>query len=331
MKNRIKEILFWFLTAVQSHHFFRFINRKKIVIVMYHGVLKENMPVPCWWQLPWGQFKWQLEYLKKNYTVMHLQEVMQKVRQREALPDNAAVITFDDGFKNNYSAAYPLLKELNLPATIFLTTDFIGTNRLLWPDELFMLFLETKVNKIDLSTFGLRVFDLTTKTNKQEALHTIGEHLKRLKLNEKKEMTSYIKGSLSAQTAPTSYSDNFKLLSWDEVDLMDKSGLIHWGAHTCTHEILSNLDDRTLNEEIKNSCAQINKYNQKLLFAYPNGRKQDFDIRAKIILKQLDALCSLTTLSGLNPYSQDPYELKRVGIGHDTTNHHFKLLCSGII
>jgi peptidoglycan/xylan/chitin deacetylase (PgdA/CDA1 family) len=331
MKNQIKRMLFWFFTTIQGHHFFRFINRKKIVIVMYHGILKENMPVACWWQLPFEKFEWQMEYLKKYYTVMHLRDVMQKIRSREHLPDNVAVITFDDGFANNHSVAYPLLKELNLPATIFLTTDLVGTDRLLWFDELFMLFLETKVNKIDLSAFGLRVFDLTTIPHKQEALQSAGEHLKTLKLDEKKEMTSYIRKALSAQASPSSYSDNFKLLSWEEVDLMNESGLIHWGAHTCTHEILSLLDDKVLNDEIKNSCARISKYGQHLLFAYPNGRKQDFDIRAKIILKQLSALCSLTTISGLNTHSQDPYELKRVGIGHDTTRQQFKLLCSGVI
>lgn len=109
------------------------------------------------------------------------------------------------------------------------------------------------------------------------------------------------------------------------------AGLSIGGAHACTHEILSNLDDESLSDEIKNSCECISKYNHKLLFAYPNGRKQDFDKRAKVILKQLNVLCALTTVSGLNSYTQDPYELKRIGIGFDMTRHRFKLLCSGVI
>lgn len=326
----MKKILFWFLTAVKIHHLIRFINRKKIVIVMYHGILKENMPVPCWWQMPYREFKWQLEYLKKHYIVMHLQEVMQKIQRKEGLPDNVAVITFDDGFKNNYSTAFPLLKQLNLPATIFLTTDLIGTGRLLWYDGLFMLLLETKVKKIDLKNFGLDIFDLT-KDNKPQIYNVIEDKLKTLKPNEKKDMMSFIKNILSAQINPTSYADNFKLLSWQEVDLMNESGLIHWGGHTCTHEILSNLDDKTLSKEIKNSCARISKYEKDLLFAYPNGRKGDFDQRAKVILKQLNVLCSVTSVSGLNPYSQDPYELKRISVGYDMTRPRFKLLCSGVI
>jgi hypothetical protein len=133
------------------------------------------------------------------------------------------------------------------------------------------------------------------------------------------------------QTVPVSYSGHFNLLSWEQVDLMNESGLIDWGAHTRTHEILSNLDDKTLNDEIKGSCARISKYAPKLLFAYPNGRRQDFDERAKAVLKQLNVLCSLTTIDGLNSCVQDVYELKRVGIGDDTTKDYFKLLCSGTI
>ena len=260
---------------------------------------------------------------------MPLREVMLKIQRHESLPDNVAVITFDDGFKNNYGAAFPLLKQLGLSASIFLVTDIIGTDKLLWPDELFMLFMETRVNKIDLTDFDLYAFDLTTINNKQEALQAVIERLKALKLDEKKKMISYITLILSADTDTTSYSENFKLLSWEEVDLMNKSGLIDFGGHTCTHEILSNLDDKTLNDQIKSSCAQVSKYDKNLLFAYPNGRKQDFDARAKAILKQINALCSLTTISGLNPYSQDPYELKRIGIGNDMTRHHFKISCSG--
>ena len=298
---------------------------------MYHGVLTNEMPLSCWWQLPYGEFKWQIEYLKKYYTVMPLRVVLQKVRQGESLPDNTAVITFDDGLKNNYTAAYPLLKELNLPATIFLATDFIGNDRLLWPDELFMLFLGTKADKIDLSALGLRSFSLATPADKQVAHQALGEHLKTLKLKEKNELFSQIKKILSQEANSTGFSDNFKLLSWEDVDLMNKNGLIDWGAHTCSHEILSNLDDKALNDEIRNSCARVSQYGQNLLFAYPNGRKQDFDQRAKVILKQLNVLCSLTTISGLNQLSEDPYELKRLGIGHDTSREHFKLLCSGVL
>ena len=326
---------------------------------MYHGILKEKTPIACsmvkknafaratdlglsfnsrqaetepscWWQLPFKKFKWQLEYLKKYYTVMHLRDVVGKIQRQEHLPDNVAIITFDDGFENNYSVAYPLLKELNLPATIFLTTDFIGKNQMLWPDKLFILFFETEVKEIDLRNFGLNISDLTSKKAKQKAFNLISNQLKALKLDKKQELISYIESILSKEKTSFSYSDNFKLLSWEQVNFMNETGLVHWGAHTCTHEILSQLDDGTLSEEIQKSCLRISSYGENLLFAFPNGRKQDFDERAKVILQRLNVLCSLTTVSGLNSYSQDAYELKRIDVDNNMTRNRFKLFCSGV-
>jgi len=329
MKNKIKNTIFLVLTMIRAHHFFRMMNRKKFIILLYHGVLKQKIPVSCWWQLPFEKFKWQLEYLKKHYTVMHLRDVIDKVQRGEHLPDNVAVITFDDGFENNYSVAYPLLQELNLPATIFLTTDFIGTDQMLWPDKLLILFLETKVQEIDLRNFALGILDLSSKEAKQKSFNLISNQLKALKIDKKKELISYIESILSKEKIQVPYSDNFKLLSWEQVDFMNETGLIHWGAHTCTHEILSNLDDSSLEDEIQKSCCRISSYGNNLLFAYPNGSKRDFDERAKVILQKLNVLCALTTISGLNSHFPDAYELKRIDIDNNMTENRFKLLCSG--
>jgi len=330
MKNRIKELYFWLLIRINGHHFFRFISRKKILIVMYHGIVKDPMPIPCWWQLPYNLFKWQLEYLNKYYTVMHLTEVIQKIKNKEKLPDNVAIITFDDGFKNNYSTAFPLLKELKLPASIFLTTDLIGTDQLIWTDEIFLMLAQTKVKSIDLRKFGLDIIELSPEKALQ-VFNIVGDKLKSLNLEDKNAMFTYIKNTLCTQINVTTYNDHFKLLSWADVEAMNSSGLIQWGAHSATHQILSRLDDPSLNDEIKNSCAKISTYGQQILFAYPNGRQVDFDERAQNILKEFNALCSLTTISGLNTYSQDLYELKRIGVGHDMTHDRFKLLCSGVL
>ena len=331
MKNLIKKFIFWLLTTIKVHLLFRVINKKRFVILVYHGILKEKTSISCWWQLPLDKFEWQLEYLKKHYVVMHLRDVIDKIQHQEYLPDNVAVITFDDGFENNYTVAYPLLKEFNLPVTIFLTTDLIGKHQMLWPDKLFVLFLETKVKEIDLSNFGLNIFDLTSVEARQESFNLISNQLKTLRLNKKQELINFIENVLSEERIPTDYCDNFKLLSWEQVNQMNKTGLVHWGAHTCTHEILSNLDDSDLDDEIRKSCSKVSSYGNNLLFAYPNGNKKDFDQRAKVILQELNVACSLTTISGLNSYSQDVHELKRIEIDNNMTRNRFKLLCSGAL
>ncbi len=326
----VKELLFNTCTALGTHHLFRRIKQDQILIVMYHGIVDEALPFPCWWQLPYEKFFWQIKYLNKNYALMPISEIYAKIARGERLPANTAAITFDDGFANNYTLAYPLLKAMNIPATIYIVTDLIGTDKLLWLDELFLLFLETTQKEIDLRSLGLRRFNLAGKRSKQSSFFHICEHLKGIPPAHKDKILDRIRAHLSQHKNPATFGHHFKLLTWEQVQTMNRSRVIEFGAHSCTHEILSQLEDDPLRREITASCERV-AGETPFLFAYPNGRKQDFDERAKNILKSLNTLCAVSTISGLNPRRHDPLGLKRISIGEDTTPSRFKLLCSGFI
>jgi peptidoglycan/xylan/chitin deacetylase (PgdA/CDA1 family) len=105
---------------------FRHINRKKLLVVMYHGVTSNDYAPPIWTQLPLKTFRQQIEYLCGHYVPVSLTEVTGATRGVSTLPDHAVLITFDDGLRNNYSVAFPVLRELSVPAAIFLTIDYIG-------------------------------------------------------------------------------------------------------------------------------------------------------------------------------------------------------------
>ena len=132
MKSFIRKTVLKGASALGVNALYRSSQKNRFVILMYHGIVRRALPFPCWWQLSIDQFQWQMNYLKKNYNVISLKEVVDKIHNRIPLDPNTAVITFDDGYHNNYSLAYPILKELNLPASIFLVTDFIGQDQLLW-------------------------------------------------------------------------------------------------------------------------------------------------------------------------------------------------------
>ena len=304
-------------------------NRKKIVILMYHGVTKDARS-DCWWQLSVAKFKWQVEYMKENYSILSLKDLLHRLKNQEELPNNTAVITFDDGYENNYSVAYPILKQFGMPATIFLTTDFIGTDNLTWPDQLFMLFQGLSVESLDLRSVGFDVYDLRS-ASKHNSLERLSEQLKECPPKKRLETMALIKKELNRSGAVEFKRPDFALLSWEKIAIMSKEGLIDWGAHTCTHEILSNLEEDDLRNEIVNSCKKVFELNEQMFFAYPNGREQDFDQRAIRVLKGINAACGLSTIAGLNTTKEDIFRLKRVSIGNDLTEDYFKLLCSGVI
>lgn len=77
-----------------------------------------------------SDFKNQMQYLSSAYNPISLQEMAQHIQDGTSLPSKAVTVTFDDGYRDNYENAYPILKEYNIPATVFLTTGFIGTGEI---------------------------------------------------------------------------------------------------------------------------------------------------------------------------------------------------------
>jgi peptidoglycan/xylan/chitin deacetylase (PgdA/CDA1 family) len=102
------------------------------------------------------------------------------------------------------------------------------------------------------------------------------------------------------------------MLDWRQIEEMHRAG-ISFGAHTKSHPILSRLGDRDLEEEIAGSKRTIeNHLNAPVVtFAYPNGRKGDYDERAKNILAKVGFSCAVTSCRGLNYRYFDPFELSR--------------------
>ncbi len=72
------------------------------------------------------QFEQQLRIIKKNYTPVRLSEVIEHICNKKALPKNAVLISFDDGYEDNFTNAYPLLKQYDIPFCIFLVSGFVG-------------------------------------------------------------------------------------------------------------------------------------------------------------------------------------------------------------
>ena len=84
-----------------------------------------------------SDFEKQMIYLKKTHEIFNFKRLNQVFKEGKTLPKRTAIITFDDGYKNNYTEAFPILKKYNIPATIFLTTGHIETNNVFWWDKWF--------------------------------------------------------------------------------------------------------------------------------------------------------------------------------------------------
>ncbi len=99
-------------------------------ILMYHSIDEQWTKTKL--SVSPEQFRQQMKFLKEGYyNVISLERLADMISDKERIPHNTVVITFDDGNRNNYTSAFPVLKEYGLPATIFLVSDWIGKDNFL--------------------------------------------------------------------------------------------------------------------------------------------------------------------------------------------------------
>lgn len=260
---------------------------------------------------PTALFKRQMEYLAKSSTVCSLEDAVEAML-RDDLPDNVVVITFDDGYRDNYVNAFPVLTSLSLTATIFLATGCIGSQGILWHDRVFRAFNTTGATL--LKKFGPQRKSYSIRTD-HEKTRACAELLEVLKGLREEERTLWIDRLIERLAVEDPREVPNLMMNWDEVREMQRSGM-SFGSHTVTHPILSTLSMARVEDEITKSKAAIEQELRVPIktFAYPNGRRGDFTEQTKELLRQTGYTCAVTTICGANGGDSavpDLMELKR--------------------
>jgi peptidoglycan/xylan/chitin deacetylase (PgdA/CDA1 family) len=275
-------------------------------ILVYHRVNDENDII--FPGVPIEVFKRQMEYLAENYRVHTLSDLAQRLQVGD-IPENSLAITFDDGYRDNYLYAFPVLDRLNLPATIFLATDAIDSGRMLWHDRVFTALRETR--SIVLEDFDGKgsTWRLNTPAEKRRALAQVLQVLWSL---EDRDRSVWVERFIERLDSKQPERCDGLMLSWDEIKAMSERG-IHFGAHTVTHPILSKLSSTQVKQEIRVSKETIETNLKTPIqhFAYPVGRREDFTDAVKKELRDAGFQSAVTTIIGSNDSKQDLFELRR--------------------
>jgi peptidoglycan/xylan/chitin deacetylase (PgdA/CDA1 family) len=326
----LKHLAWALACALGLHHVWRRRNARRLLIVNYHGLRTDSSPRRAWLLVPHSRFVEQLTYLRTHYRVLPLDEALAQLWNGE-LDEPTAAITFDDGYRNNLTIAGPTLAELELPSTIYLATGLIGTNERLWTTEVDLAFEETQVTSANLNDAGLGTMSLAKASDRRRACEAVKDRLKTLADGERGHAVSAIKRALQTETVDG--PGDFALMSWAEVQQMGEDGLTTFGGHTVNHVILSRTPNDVLRSEIEGSVRAVRERGRRVTetFAYPNGRRVDFDHRAADVLRALGIRAAVTTIEGLNDRDTDRFALRRVAVGDEMTLADFKLRTSGFL
>lgn len=264
-------------------------------------------------------FKKHLKWLQAEYTIIPLSELLRRYRDRQALDDTVA-ITFDDGWKNTYTEAFSLLKKNQIPGTIFLATNFIGTNAPIWFSSLKRVISECEKKPFIVKRM-LESADFTGLPPQIRERVEVG--IKNSNLDELTSLFKHVDSKLVSlivsawselcRGANVFFEDMDLWLTWEDLLEMDESGLIEFGPHGDHHYFFNTISENTIYNEIKESWNKIStrlKHSVKC-FCYPGGQ---YFIRHINIIKSMGMEFAVTYSGGKIHYASDPYQLPRNGI-----------------
>lgn len=274
-------------------------------ILMYHRVCPERDEMGIGIHPEF--FEQQIRLLTENFSVVPLGEALEAVKSGSDRP--LFVVTFDDGYRDNYTAAYPILRRYNAPATIFVTHDDLESGFTHW-HRMDAAIRATSRNRLDLKPLGLGIFSLDTPRERAQAISRLHGSLKRVDDAHRLEVLRFI----VEHCGPA--GEERIMLTWSEVRQMAQSGLIGIGSHTLSHPILTRVSATRAEEEIRTSRCRIEEKIDLPVedFAYPNGGKDDLNEGIVELVRRSGYRSACTTFPGCNAAGADPFALRRIDV-----------------
>jgi peptidoglycan/xylan/chitin deacetylase (PgdA/CDA1 family) len=290
------------------------------VILMLHRVLADdnaaNLPHRNELCVGPKAFEHLLGWLKKHFDCVPLMDILQPGSLRSERPKVA--LTFDDGWRDNAVNAYPLLQKYQVPASIFLSTDFIGSRQRFWWESIGETLWNSHGEKARahliecLQQLGRPLPVLCDDPDAQRRSLALLHFLQALKTLSPQDL-NHLTDACPQESLP-------QALDWHQVRSLEASGLIRFGPHSASHAILTGLDDQTLDEELSRSRqALLNGCNRPLpVYCYPNG---DNDERVRQHVADHDFPFALGTGTGIYRGANDPLALPRFGVSQRTARN----------
>lgn len=316
MKKLIKSCAATFANQFGPHRLGGSSQSPKLWVLMYHRILpapdvRYPLEEPGMIVEP-ETFAMHLRELKKHFEVMDFNEWLMLRAQHQPLPKRACVITFDDGWYDNYQFALPIIQQEKVPVTLFAVVDKIATDFQFWPNLVSALLASNALatlKKHPLFASALTQIPATHTTVDRELMARVIYSLKQFSdVDIFTALEEIHWKSLLQFELPRG------LMTWDELRIMQKSGLVKIGCHTANHKRLNkNLSAEELQQEIVTSHQRLKEILPDAvdIFCFPNG---DYN-QAALRLVENTYSAAVTTARGIVSSNSTPiHQLCRIGL-----------------
>jgi peptidoglycan/xylan/chitin deacetylase (PgdA/CDA1 family) len=306
----------------------RWLHRKKATVLYYHRFHPQFAT----------QFRGQCEYLRKRHHVISMRELTQLLRNGDSPPANAVVLTIDDGHRDFYACAFPILRDYGFPATMYLPTAFLDRAKgreWLWFDRLSYAFSHSSRGEVEIPARAPGEppanYRLESAAARAVVAGLVVEGAQRLPIRDRDIYCEAVEDALKIHI-PEMPPEEFAPLTWDEVRTMVRCG-IEFGGHTVTHPILQTIETAAeLEFEIAHCKLRIEEELQAPVahFAYPRGKVEDIPAAAKEAVRRAGYETAVTTLIGQAGAGDDPLWLQRIGVAPEVEQLWFQRCAAAV-
>ncbi len=224
-------------------------------------------------------------------------------------------LTLDDGYEDNYSVAAPILQRLGVSAAFYVVSDFVGTDRLFWWEQLAHMIHKTQIPEIDIRFINPQdttntVLSLKTQTDREVSYEKISALLRAAPHANLSTLLLTLSDILAIPLRQE--GREYGLMDWDQLKQLSAQGF-EIGGHTATHCNLVDATADLLAEEVISSSAVIENQLSApaLTFAYPYGNYQKNNTELEQVLKNCGYKTAFTCEKGVVDKSSDALELSR--------------------
>ena len=254
-------------------------------------------------------FAEQIEYITRHYEVISLVDLAKCFEKCQIPPKNSVVLTFDDGFRDNFDHAFPILQKYKIPATIFLVTGCLSTGDLPWSQQLGYVFQQTAKRSFQHHVVDGEYYAMTTSAERERAYAAVKGRMRQMGRAQRDSLLLEIRNELNVETPRD------RMLTWDQACEMQSAG-IDFGAHTFSHPLLANIDPREAKWEMERSMEDLR---DRLglswpSFCFPSG---SYSSALVDMVKSLGFRSVFQSRPGLrvnSPAVNDQFTLSRVGL-----------------
>lgn len=281
-------------------------RRPGAIVLLYHRIGRAGDPLP---NLDVSNFAAQMKWLSESCEVIHPSDLPVRAAGGRDVSGPSVVVTFDDGYKDYFDNAYPILKSLGIKAVNFPSTAFLDDpSRMAWWDRLYLAVQSTRLPEAAAPWDAERT--ALTPTGKREFLKRCKAYIKDRPAIEHDELTTHIARALDVEERALAVPR--QTMTWDEIRAAADSTV--YGGHTHTHVIVSQVDEPALDREIRVCRDRLESETGVApeWFAYPNGRRSDFNEGAKRLLARYGFNIAFSSIEGIADASTDWMEVPRI-------------------